>query len=95
MPACVRCLSSPESLLIGVVTSSHFERRSKLPNYVPLLAGRFGLTMNCVAQCEAILSVERSQIDAVAGPIGQIDESMMRDVVRAVGYVIESECEPV
>lgn len=46
------------------ITSSHFDRRSHLPNCVPFRAGQFGLTKDSVAQCEAILSIERSQIDA-------------------------------
>ncbi|HKQ50514.1 MAG TPA: type II toxin-antitoxin system PemK/MazF family toxin [Phycisphaerae bacterium] len=76
------------------LTSSHFERRSRLPNCVPFRAGQFGLTVDCAAQCEAILSIERSQIDLTKGLIGQVDESTMREVIRAAGYVMESECEP-
>lgn len=73
--------------------SSNFERRSKLPNCYPFHAGEFGLTRDCVAQCEAILSIERSQIDTARGYIGEIDEDRMRGVIKAIGYVLESECE--
>jgi mRNA-degrading endonuclease toxin of MazEF toxin-antitoxin module len=66
-----------------------------LPNCVPLRAGQFGVTKDCVAQCELILSIERSQIEPTTGFIGRIDESTMRDVVRAIGYVIESDCQPI
>jgi mRNA-degrading endonuclease toxin of MazEF toxin-antitoxin module len=76
------------------LTTAHFQRRRQLPNCVPFLAGQFGLTKDCVAQCEAILSVEQSQIDRGAGPIGLVDPEIMRDVIRAIGFTIESNCEP-
>jgi hypothetical protein len=36
-----------------------------------------------------------SQLDLSAGPIGILDESALRDVIRAIGYVLEADCEPV
>lgn len=30
-----------------------------------------------------------------AGPIGVLDEVALREVIKAIGYVIESDCEPV
>jgi mRNA-degrading endonuclease toxin of MazEF toxin-antitoxin module len=77
------------------LTSSHFERRRRLPNCVPFRAGQFGLSMDCVAQCEAMLSIERSQISVNDGLIGCLDNESLRGVIRAIGYVIESECEPI
>ena len=74
------------------MTSTNLERRSKLPNCVPFRAGQFGLTKDCVAQCEAILTVEQSQINPAI--VGILDEMAIRDVIRAIGYVIESDCEP-
>jgi mRNA-degrading endonuclease toxin of MazEF toxin-antitoxin module len=76
-------------------TSSRFSIRSTLPNCVPYRAGQFGFTADCVAQCENILSIEKSQLDLSAGPIGMLDTSSLRDVVRAIGYVIGADCEPV
>jgi mRNA-degrading endonuclease toxin of MazEF toxin-antitoxin module len=32
------------------MTSTHFDRRSRLRNCVPFRAGQFGLTKDCVAQ---------------------------------------------
>jgi mRNA-degrading endonuclease toxin of MazEF toxin-antitoxin module len=76
------------------MTSTHFDRRSRLRNCVPFRAGQFGLTKDCVAQCEAVLTIEQAQIDA-QGLLGAIDEDCMRDVIRAIGFVIQSDCEPV
>jgi hypothetical protein len=44
--------------------------------------------------CEAVLTIEQAQIDA-QGLLGAIDEDCMRDVIRAIGFVIQSDCEPV
>jgi mRNA interferase MazF len=76
------------------LTSAHFDRRSRLPNCVPFRAGQFGLTMDCVAQCEAVLTVELSQLTSPNQPVGRLDEGAMRAVIRAIGFVIESDCEP-
>ena len=76
-------------------TSSRFSVRNTLPNCVPYRAGQFGFSADCVAQCENILSIEKSQLDLSNGPIGALDPSNYRDVVRAIGYVIEADCEPV
>jgi len=81
--------------LVVVCTSSRFAVRSRLPNCVPFRAGQFGFTVDCVAQCENILSIEKRQLDTGDGPIGVLDEMALREVVKAIGYVIASDCEPV
>ncbi|HXU44179.1 MAG TPA: type II toxin-antitoxin system PemK/MazF family toxin [Thermoanaerobaculia bacterium] len=81
--------------LVVVCTSSRFAVRRELPSCVPFLAGQFGFTANCVAQCENILSIEKRQLDLDAGPIGSLDERSLREIVKAIGYVIEADCEPV
>ncbi len=82
-------------MLAVFCTSSRFAVRSQLPNCVPYRAGQFGFTADCVAQCENVLSIEKSQLDLSAGPIGALDASNLRDVIRAIGYVLEADCEPV
>jgi mRNA-degrading endonuclease toxin of MazEF toxin-antitoxin module len=52
------------------------------------------MARDCVVQCENILSVDRAHL-TVSDRIGRLDDLAMRDVVRAVGYVIASDCEPV
>jgi len=81
--------------VLGVVcTSSRFAVRRSLANCVPFLAGQFGFTTDCVAQCENILSVYKNQLDLTAGPTAKLDEISMRDIVKAIGYVMDSDCEP-
>jgi mRNA-degrading endonuclease toxin of MazEF toxin-antitoxin module len=81
--------------LVVVCTSARFATRSKLPNCVPFRAGDFGFTVDCVAQCENVLSIDKGQLDLAAGPTGTLDDLALRDVIKAIGYVIESDCEPV
>lgn len=76
------------------VTSRHFERRRKLPNCVPFRAGEYGMREDCVAQCENIFTVELSGLGLESGPIRMLDGEKMREVIRAIGYVIEADCEP-
>jgi mRNA-degrading endonuclease toxin of MazEF toxin-antitoxin module len=81
--------------LVVVCTSARFAVRSTLPNCVPFRAGQFGFSADCVAQCENILSLEKSQLDLAAGPVGMLNDVALRDVIKAIGYLIESDCEPV
>jgi mRNA-degrading endonuclease toxin of MazEF toxin-antitoxin module len=81
--------------LVVVCTSSRYAVRSQLPSCVPFQAGQYGFTVDCVAQCENILSIDKRQLDTSAGPIGVLDETALREIVKAIGYVLESDCEPV
>ena len=81
--------------LVVVCTSARFAMRSKLASCVPFQAGQFGFTADCVAQCENILSIDKRQLDLEIGPLGILDGMTLREIVKAIGYVIESDCEPV
>jgi mRNA-degrading endonuclease toxin of MazEF toxin-antitoxin module len=54
--------------LVVVCTSARFAVRSALPNCVPFRTGTFGFTADCVAQCENLLSIEKTQLDLATGP---------------------------
>jgi len=82
-------------VLVVVCTSARFTVRSTLPNCEPFRAGQFGFTTACVAQCDNMLSIEKAQLDLASGPIGVLDESSMRDLIKAIGHVIASDCQPV
>ena len=79
--------------LAVVCTSARFAVRSKLPDCVPFRAGEFGFAADCVAQCENVLSIDKAQLDSAVGPIGVLDDAALRDVIKAIGYVMESDCE--
>ena len=80
--------------LVVPLTSQRFEMRSHLPNCVPIRAGEFGCSEDCVAQAEAMTLVEHSDLDLVRGPLATLDSDHMRDLIRAIGYVICADCEP-
>jgi mRNA-degrading endonuclease toxin of MazEF toxin-antitoxin module len=80
-------------VIIALTTGRLTQRRSQ-PNCVFFRAGEFGLSADCVAQCETIASIAIAQLDISAGPIGHLDALSLRNVIQATGYVIESDCEP-
>jgi mRNA-degrading endonuclease toxin of MazEF toxin-antitoxin module len=80
--------------LAVVCTSARFAVRRKLANCVPFQAGDFGFTVDCVAQCENILSIDQAQLDLAAGPTGTLDEAAIQKVIKAIGYAIKSDCKP-
>lgn len=59
----VELLNRGRYAVVVVFTSGKFDLRSKLPNCVPFRAGQFGLTVDCVAQCEMILRIELDRLD--------------------------------
>ncbi len=73
-------------------TSQKFAVRSTLPHCVPFQAGQFGFTKDCVAQCENIFLVAKDSLDI--NPIGVLSDADLRDVIKAIGYVIDADCEP-
>ncbi len=80
--------------MMVLCTTKRFAIRYKLPNCVPFQAGEFGMPSACVAQCEAIYALERGEIDIALGAIGRLDAARLRDVFKAFGHVIDSDCEP-
>ena len=80
--------------LAVVCTSARFAVRSKLSNCVPFQAGDFGFTVECVARCENILSIDQAQLDLATGPMGILDEAAIQKVIKSIGYVIKSDCKP-
>ena len=80
--------------LAVVCTSARFAVRSKLSNCVPFHSGDFGFTVDCVAQCENILSIDQAQLDLAAGPMGTLAEAVLQKVIKSIGYVMNSDCKP-
>src|SRR6185312_13111514 len=78
-------------VVMVLCTTSRFVQRSKLPNCVSFQAGNFGLQQNCVAQCEAIYALEKTEIDLASGMIGKLSGSRLSDVIKAIGHVIDSD----
>jgi mRNA-degrading endonuclease toxin of MazEF toxin-antitoxin module len=81
-------------VVAAVITSAKFSVCSQLSNCVPLRAGQFGLTKDCVVQGETVSPVPLDQLDLAAGPVGVLNDITLREVIRAVGYVMDADCEP-
>ena len=47
-----------------------------------------------MAQGEAITFVDKQDIDTAAGVLGVLDAARMREVIHALGYVLDSDWEP-
>jgi mRNA-degrading endonuclease toxin of MazEF toxin-antitoxin module len=85
-------LNRGDRVVAVLCTSQKFAVRSVLPHCVPLRAGQFGLGKDCVAQCENIFLVAKDSLDAT--PIGALSDVVFRDVIKAIGHVFDSDCEP-
>jgi mRNA-degrading endonuclease toxin of MazEF toxin-antitoxin module len=88
-------LNQGNHVVAVLCTTAHFAIRSTLPNCVPFRAGEFGFTQDCVAQCQAITFVDKQDIDSGNGPTGVPDDARKRDVIRAIGHVLDADCEPI
>jgi mRNA-degrading endonuclease toxin of MazEF toxin-antitoxin module len=86
-------LNRGDRFVAVLITSGKFALRSTLPNCVPFHAGQFGLTKDCVAQCENIFLVDVRALRA--GALGKLDDTTLREVIKAIGYVMSSDCEPI
>jgi hypothetical protein len=38
--------------------------------------------------------IETSLVDVTSGPIGKLDDPALRSVIKAIGHVLDSDCEP-
>lgn len=87
-------LNRGDRVVAAIITSARFALRSTLPNCVPLPAGHLGLTKNCVVQGDSVFNAPTACLDVATGPVGTLDDATMRDVVRAIGHVMDATCEP-
>jgi mRNA-degrading endonuclease toxin of MazEF toxin-antitoxin module len=76
------------------LTSARFDERSRLPNAIAFQEGECGLPKRCVAQADQIAVWRKDWLDLAVGPLGELSQERMRDVVRSIGWVIDAECEP-
>jgi mRNA-degrading endonuclease toxin of MazEF toxin-antitoxin module len=79
--------------VVVICTSARLAARKQLPNCVFFQAGEFGFTRDCVAQCEQLLTLDQQEVP-LQGPLGEVDEIAWRSLIKAVGFVFGSDCEP-
>jgi mRNA-degrading endonuclease toxin of MazEF toxin-antitoxin module len=85
-------LNRGKQVVAASITSVNVEVRSGFPNCVRIDAGNFGLARDSVIQCENLVALSVDRMNAK--PIGMLDQETMRDVIRALGYVFDADCEP-
>ena len=78
-------------VVVALITSRRFEERSTLPNCLPLRSGEFGLKRDCVIQCESLFSLRREMLGE---HLGRLDGARQRELVKALGNMLDSDCEP-
>lgn len=86
-------LNRGNDVLVVVCTAARFATRRNLPNCVPFQAGQFGFTKDCVAQCENLPLLYKTQIDLSLGPMSVLDGIHLHKVIKAIGYVLDADCE--
>lgn len=79
---------------VVLLTSKYYQQRRTFRNCVPFQSGEFESKKDCVAQCENIFTISTSELSVGPGPIDILDGEKLRDVIRAIGYVIGADCEP-
>lgn len=76
-------------------TSTHFYRRSRMGSSVAFNKNAFGIfDKDCVAQAEQIATVEHVAIDYKRGCLGTISTAKIRELIEAIGCVIDARCKP-
>jgi mRNA-degrading endonuclease toxin of MazEF toxin-antitoxin module len=87
-------LNRGKYVVVALITSQRFATRSQLANCVPLLKGQFGMTEDCVVQGEMSGPTPVAQMELTAGPLAVLDDLTVREVIRAIGHVMDADCEP-
>jgi len=87
-------LNRGDYVVVLPLTTAQLALRRSLPSCVAIQGRVYGLK-DCVAQAEMITVLFRSDlIDPAEGPIATLADETMREIVRAVGFVMQAECEP-
>ncbi len=87
-------MNQGNDVVMALCTTARLAFRATMPNCVPFQAGEFGMPRDCVAQCEAIYALEKGEVNIASGMIGRLDAAQLRGIIKAVGDVIDSDCEP-
>ncbi len=87
-------LNRGDTVIVVPCTSKNIAVRRRLLNCVFFAAGEFGLPKDTIAQTELTTAIPLANLRLESGPLGELDDIAFRNLIRAVGYAIGSECEP-
>jgi len=81
------------SYIVAVpVTTKRIEQRKALPNCVFFASSDYCFSQECVARCEIISLLLKSDIDVASGPLARLTKEDIGRMVAAVGDVINATC---
>lgn len=83
-----------DRVVVVPTTTRKYRARKELPNCVPFYPGECGMEDYCVAQAENIHMREKTYINLEPEPMGRLDGEKLRDLIRAIAYVLDAELEP-
>lgn len=75
-------------------TSTNLSTRQALPNCVFFPRGAFGLSKDCVAQADALTQLRVIDLIQPPVPIGTLSPAVFKQLIVAIGYTLESDCQP-
>lgn len=79
-------LNTGTTLTVVPFTSQQLDRRKGKPNNVFFNAGEGGLDEDCVAKCGDVFTVEIMEINMVAGMVGSLNESQLKEIDAALKW---------
>jgi mRNA-degrading endonuclease toxin of MazEF toxin-antitoxin module len=74
-------------------TTKKVPERSRMDNCVFFEAGKFGLTEDCVVKCESVQFTYYDEFVFEVGLVNTIDDRHWKQVVKALGYVMDACCK--
>ncbi len=80
-----------DNVVVVPFTTQKLDKRRNLPSCVFFAAGESGLAHDCVAKTDEITSVAVMEFDWARGRIGRVLAPRMKDVVRAIRYMIRDD----
>lgn len=87
-------LNRGDYVVVLPLTTAQLLLRASLPNCVTIAGGAAGIK-ECAAQAEMVSVLFRSDLVAPEnGPVARLNDEKMREIIRAIGFVILADCEP-
>ena len=87
-------LNKGDYFLAAPFTTARLEERQHVRSCVFFSRGSFGLAKSCVAQADALTVLRKTDLVEPPTPLGKLDAGKWRQLVRAMGFVVQAECHP-
>lgn len=81
-------MNAGHSVMVVPFFSQQLDRRATFPSYAVFDKGEGGLLQPCAAKADELKTLDKSQIDFAAGPLGRFDEAQMGWLSAVVSWVL-------